>query len=225
MRVLALASVLLIAAAFGTANAQTLSGSWQKVRQGCEPGQETCGIKAKFTIQNSVGGSSSATTLQIYLSDNMTFGGGDILVHSTPVGSLASGASTSVKMDFELEVGTSASGSFLIARLQGTSVAVFANPGPIGIVLFDKLFGPGSVTINAGTRVRWMQRDDGVDHTVTSGSCAGGCESDGKFTSGHEPDFLLFLEDFLHVFTTTGTFPYFCEKHEEDMTGTIVVIP
>ncbi len=229
--VLALGAALLIAAALGTANAQDLSGSWQKMRQGCQPGQLTCQIKAKLTVQNSSGVVAPASTLQIFLSNDMTFDGGDTLLQTIAVGPVDPGATVPVKMAFDLALGISASGSFLIAVLHGNIVEVFANPGPTGIVLFDKLFGPDSVTITAGTRVRWMHRDgidemDTEEHTVTSGTCSGNvCTHDERFTSGHDPNFMLVFDEFLHVFDTVGEFPYFCEKHEEEMTGTIFVIP
>ena len=222
--VLALSAALLIAA-LGTAHAEDLSGSWQKVRQGCQPGQLTCQVKAKFTVQNLSGVVEPASTLQIFLSNDMTFDGGDTLLHTIAVGPVDPGATVPVKMDFDLDLGISASGSFLIAVLQGNNVAVFANPGPTGIVLFDKLFGPDDVTILVGTRVRWMHRDGGQDHTVTSGACPGGnCSPDGLFTSGNDPDFMAHLDEYLLVFDNVGEFPYYCEKHEEDMTGTIRVI-
>ncbi len=202
-KALGLGAALLIATAIGTADAQ-VSGSWQKVRQGCKPGQLTCRIKAKFTVQNFV----STTILRVYLSDDAVFDGADtLLITVDPIPSLGL-----VKMNMDLadptvvatNDGLSASASFLIAVADaGTQLAVFAKPGPAGVVLFDKLFGPDAVTRNAGTRVRWMHRDDGQDHTVTGGSC----------------------DEFLHVFDAVGTFPYFCEKHEADMTGTIIVVP
>ncbi len=222
--ILALIAALLIAAALETADAD-LSGSWKKVRQGCQPGQLTCQIKAKLTVQNPSGVVAPASTLQIFLSNDMTFDGGDTLLHTVAVGPVDPGATVPVKMAFDLALGVSASGSYLIAVLQGNNVAVFENPGPTGIVLFDKLFGPGDVTIVEGTRVRWMHRDGGQDHTVTSGTCSNnGCIPDGLFTSGNDPDFMAHLDEFLHVFNNTGVFPYFCEKHEADMTGTIIVI-
>jgi plastocyanin len=225
-KVLALSAALLIASALRTADAQDLSGSWQKVRQGCQPGQLTCQIKAKFTVQNSSGVVEPASTLQIFLSNDMAFGGGDTLLHTIAVGPVDPGATVPFKMVFDLAINISASGSFLIAVLQGNNVAVFANPGPTGIILFDKLFGPNNVTISVGTRVRWMHRDDGKDHTVTSGACPDGdCSPDGLFTSGNEPNTMQFLDEFLLVFNNAGVFPYFCEVHEEDMTGSITVIP
>ncbi len=186
----------------------------------------TCRIKAKFSVENSGGTVAPASTLEIYLSNDAAFGGGDTLLEAITVGPLDAGATVPVKMNLDLALGVSASGSFLIGVvLPGNHVSVFANPGPTGIVLFDKLFGPDNVTVTVGTRVRWMHRDDGDDHTVTSGTCGGGgCAADGRFTSGNDPNFMQFLEEFLLVFDTVGEFPYFCEKHEEDMTGTIIVI-
>ena len=222
----AVCAALLVATAFGTADAQALSGSWQKVRQGCEPGQPTCRIKAKFTVQNSGVTVAPASTLEIYLSADVVFDGGDTLLQAIAVGPVDPGATIPVKMALDLALGVSASGSFLIAVLNGNNVAVFANPGPTGIVLFDKLFGPDNVTITVGTRVRWMHRDAGEDHTVTSGTCdANACTPDGLFTSGNEPNFLQEFDEFLFVFNVVDVFPYFCEKHEQDMTGTIIVIP
>ena len=220
--VLALSAALLIAGALGTAHAD-LSGSWQKVRQGCQPGQLTCQIKAKFTVQNLSGVVEPASTLQVFLSNNMTVGG-DTLLQTIAVDPVDPGATVPVKMAFDLDLGVSASGSFLIAVLQGNNVAVFANPGPTGIVLFDRLFGPDNVTVSVGTRVRWMHRDAGDNHTVVSGACPGGiCSPNGLFTSGNN-DMQLF-DEFLHVFNNVGVIPYYCGVHEEKMTGTITVIP
>ena len=225
--VLALGAALLIATAIGTADAQDLSGSWQKVRQGCEPGQLTCRVKAKFTVQNSGVTVAPASTLEIYFSDDAVFDGGDALLQAIAVGPVDPGATVPVKMALDLALGISASGSFLIAVLQGNNVGVFANPGPTGIVLFDRLFGPDDVTISVGTRVRWMHRDEGREHTVTSGTCdaGGNCIPDGLFTSGNDPNTLLLFDEFLLVFDNVGEFPYFCEIHKENMTGRIIVIP
>ncbi len=252
---LGLGAALLIATAFGTADAQDLSGSWQKVRQGCKPGQLTCRIKAKFTVQNLDSTIAPTSFLGIYLSDDATFDGADTLLRQIVVDPVAPLGSNLVKMALDLADptvaatidGLSASNSFLIAVVddggnvtetnEANNVAVFANPGPPGIVLFDKLFGPDVVTIKVGTRVRWMDRDDGQDHTVTGGSCdaGGNCtidEGPAAFTSGHDPLFMTcdFInpgscDEFVHVFNAVGTFPYFCEKHEADMTGTIIVVP
>jgi len=223
---LVLCAILLATSLLQMANAQDVSGAWQKVRQGCQPGELTCQIKARFNAQNVTGVATQATTLEVYLSNDMTFDVGDSLVHSVALGAVDPGETVPVKMAFNLNLGVSASGSFLIAVDQSNSLAVYANPGPTGIILFDRSFFPNDVTISAGTRVRWLHKESGDDHTVTSGSCAGGdCSPDGLFTSGNENNALLFHDEFLHIFNNVGVFPYFCEVHGDNMTGTITVIP
>jgi hypothetical protein len=179
---LGLGSALLIAMTAGTAGAQDITGSWQKVRQACHTNQLTCGIKAKLVVSNidNINGA-AASSVAIYLSDDAIFdAASDTLLTTIAVGPLAAEETTSVKTSFQLALGISASASFIIAVTDSAgsvgeidetnNVAVFANPGPTGIVIFDKLFGPNAVTFPVGTRVRWMHRDDGTDHTVTSGS-------------------------------------------------------
>lgn len=63
-------------------------------------------------------------------------------------------------------------------------------------------FTPGSVTVQAGETVRWVNGDT-VAHTVTA--------SNGSFDSGT----LSPGEEFFHTFTETGTFSYFCRIHPE----------
>ena len=71
-------------------------------------------------------------------------------------------------------------------------------------------FTPGSVTIDAGSTVRWTKGTN--PHTVTP---------DGH-TEWSEATLDSTGETFLHTFTTPGTFPYHCEVHA-GMTGTITV--
>ena len=226
VEILTLSAALLLGSALQTASAQDVSGSWQKVRQGCQPGVLNCQIKAMFLARNETALVTPASTLQVYLSNDMLFDGGDTLVQSIPLAPIDPGASTPVKMAFNLALGFSASASFLIAVEQGNSLGVYANPGPAGIVIFDRLFNPAVVTVSVGSRVRWMHKDAGDDHTVTSGTCGGGnCTADGLFTSGPESNALLLHDEFLHVFDTPGAFPFFCEVHGDKMIGQINVIP
>jgi plastocyanin len=65
--------------------------------------------------------------------------------------------------------------------------------------------------VPAGTRVTWVNRDD-VPHTVTSAEKprrfnSGTLDTDGQFT---------------HLFTTPGTYEYFCAVHPK-MTGKVIV--
>ena len=87
----------------------------------------------------------------------------------------------------------------------------------------DFQFLPASLTIKAGTEVRWTNFGN-APHTVTSdnalfssgnlaapsgGGTYGGATSGGTFT---------------HMFATAGTFPYHCSNYPA-MTGTVTVTP
>lgn len=75
-------------------------------------------------------------------------------------------------------------------------------------------FQPAALTISTGTEVRWFNDDD-IRHTATSG-----------IPGEIDPQFMIDLDgqgtDGTFVFTTAGTYEYFCEVHES-MRGSIVV--
>ncbi len=70
-------------------------------------------------------------------------------------------------------------------------------------------FTPATVTIPAGTTVRWTNRDD-IPHTVVS---------DDKIFKSKALDT---DEQFTYTFTKPGTYSYFCSIHPK-MTAKIVV--
>ncbi len=70
-------------------------------------------------------------------------------------------------------------------------------------------FGPATLTISAGTKVTWINRDD-IPHTVVS--------DDKVFKS----PVLDTDEKFSYTFTKAGTYPYFCSIHPK-MTGKVIV--
>lgn len=70
-------------------------------------------------------------------------------------------------------------------------------------------FTPSTVTVSAGTTVRWTNRDD-IPHTVAS--------DDNTFKSNA----LDTDDEFSYTFTKPGTYSYFCSLHPK-MTGKIVV--
>jgi plastocyanin len=72
-------------------------------------------------------------------------------------------------------------------------------------------FDPPTLTIAAGTKVTWVNRDD-VPHTATSTA------KPKRFNSGT----LDTDQQFSHVFTESGTYDYFCAVHPK-MTGRIIV--
>lgn len=84
-------------------------------------------------------------------------------------------------------------------------------------------FKPGSVEIDAGTAVTWVNEDPGA-HTATSGEVEDGASSvtaepDGVFDSGQ----LATGESFEFVFDEPGTYSYFCELHPATMRGVVTV--
>jgi plastocyanin len=77
------------------------------------------------------------------------------------------------------------------------------------VVIENFSFAPATLTVKAGTKVTWINRDD-VPHTVD--------ENDKRFKSGPmDTD-----DQFSYTFSDPGTFNYFCALHPK-MTGQIIV--
>jgi plastocyanin len=70
-------------------------------------------------------------------------------------------------------------------------------------------FTPQTITVPAGTQVRWTNGDD-IPHTVVS---------EDKIVKSKALDT---GEQFTYTFTKPGTYKYFCSLHPK-MTGTVVV--
>jgi plastocyanin len=77
------------------------------------------------------------------------------------------------------------------------------------VIIENFSFAPATLTVKAGTKVTWINRDD-VPHTVN--------ENDKRFKSG-----TLDTDDqFSYTFSSPGMFSYFCALHPK-MTGQIIV--
>jgi plastocyanin len=72
-------------------------------------------------------------------------------------------------------------------------------------------FSPAELTVSPGTKVTWINHDD-VPHTATSTAKPRSFESPTLDTD----------EKFSYVFTTPGTYAYFCAVHPH-MTGQVIV--
>lgn len=89
-------------------------------------------------------------------------------------------------------------------------------------------FAPETVKVLRSTTVTWINRDNGVRHTATSGTVGDGgvpgvskakaAAPDGVF-DGDLPDVGA---EFAFTFDEAGTYAYFCEIHPS-MVGTVVV--
>ena len=77
------------------------------------------------------------------------------------------------------------------------------------VIIENFSFVPATLTVKAGTKVTWINRDD-VPHTVN--------ENDKVFKSGTmDTD-----DQFSYTFSSPGTFGYFCALHPK-MIGQIIV--
>ena len=82
---------------------------------------------------------------------------------------------------------------------------------PNAVAIDNFAFGPAAITVAAGTKVTWTNRDD-EPHTVVS------ADEPRPFKSGA----LDTGDSFSFTFDKPGTYRYFCSIHPH-MTGTIVV--
>ncbi|MEO8208592.1 MAG: plastocyanin/azurin family copper-binding protein [Chloroflexota bacterium] len=80
--------------------------------------------------------------------------------------------------------------------------------------------GGSSLTIAIGDEVTWIGSGD--PHTVTSGAPGA---LDNRFSDQPaSAGFLMSGDTFTATFSSSGTFPYFCEVHPEEMSGVIRVV-
>ena len=82
---------------------------------------------------------------------------------------------------------------------------------PHQVVIDNFAFQPAELTVSAGTKVTWINRDD-VPHTATSTAKPRAFDSHALDTD----------EQFSYVFTTSGTYEYFCAVHPH-MIGKVIV--
>jgi plastocyanin len=100
---------------------------------------------------------------------------------------------------------------YSFVALASTSLPAVEPPQETNTVVIDNFsFIPQTLTVPAGTKVTWINRDD-VPHTVVS--------VDKQFKS-HPLDT---DEKFSRVFNNPGTNDYFCSIHSH-MTGKIIVV-
>jgi plastocyanin len=105
-----------------------------------------------------------------------------------------------------------------------------APPGSVTVTIQDFSFAPQSISVKAGTTVRWSNRGPSAHNTTSDASLwnsgslvapttGGGGYGDGG-TRGASFDF---------TFTEPGTYPYHCNLHPvssyPNFTGTVIVTP
>jgi plastocyanin len=82
-------------------------------------------------------------------------------------------------------------------------------PGINEVWIQGMAFNPATITVNAGTTIKWTNKDN-ISHTVSSNT--------GAFESGT----LGNGQSFSFKFEVTGNYPYYCKVHPT-MTATVVV--
>jgi plastocyanin len=99
-----------------------------------------------------------------------------------------------------------------VSRASDAAPATPASPTAKPEVSIDNFtYNPQALTVSAGTKVTWINRDD-LPHTVTSSVKPRLLDSPSLDTD----------ESFAHVFNTPGTYEYYCTVHPK-MTGKIIV--
>jgi len=99
-----------------------------------------------------------------------------------------------------------------VANLMLSPVNLLADDGgtnSVEVTIDNFSFTPPTLTVSAGTKVIWVNKDD-VPHTVTSDDKLFGSralDTDDKFS---------------FTFQTPGTYSYYCSVHPK-MTGKVVV--
>ncbi|MDS0301381.1 plastocyanin/azurin family copper-binding protein [Halogeometricum sp. S1BR25-6] len=126
------------------------------------------------------------------------------------------------------------SGSALLAT---ATAGCSSNSNPDGTTRVsmneDFAFDPKTLTVSAGTTVRWVNDSD-VGHTVTAYGdripteavyfASGGFESERAARNDVSGGLLATGDTYEHTFDVTGTYEYVCIPHEgSGMTGTITV--
>lgn len=133
---------------------------------------------------------------------------------------------------FYVNVHTSANtGGEIRAQLERprTLLPIAARSGGLGsgdVAVYPATFYPRTLTVRAGTTVRWF--DQGTIHTVTSDATRPDgtrlFNSDAVYPEGIRPG-----QEYAVTFADPGTYPYFCQLHGAPggvgHSGTIVVTP
>ncbi len=89
------------------------------------------------------------------------------------------------------------------------------NPPENEVWMQNTSFNPKNKTIAVGTTITWVNKD-AANHTVTSGTPG---NPDGLFDSGT----IGSGGTYTHTFNTQGSFNYYCQIHQDIMTGSITV--
>lgn len=108
----------------------------------------------------------------------------------------------------------------LVAAAAALGAALAGTPGPLGagpaqeVAIQTFQFQPSRLEVNAGSTVRWTNRDD-IEHIVTSGTPE---QRSGMFRTSLDGKGKAMNV----TFAKAGNYNYFCDRHQS-MRGEIVV--
>lgn len=120
----------------------------------------------------------------------------------------------------------------IAAGMAALGLNVIARPARAGaaakVSMNDELkFTPATITVHVGDAVEWHNASQLV-HTVTADPALAATSSSTQLPAGATPFNSGNLQPggtFRHIFTTSGTYKYFCIPHEAaGMTGEVVVV-
>jgi plastocyanin len=107
--------------------------------------------------------------------------------------------------------GTAGFATALLGAAREAHAADAPAPTANTITIDNFSFAPATLTVAAGTTVKWINHDD-IPHTVVSDASPRVFKSSPLDTD----------DAFSYTFTQPGTFKYFCSMHSH-MTGTVIV--
>jgi amicyanin len=121
----------------------------------------------------------------------------------------------------EAESGTRTANARLASdsTASGSTAVKFASPTQqpttVEVDIVDFAYSPATLTVKAGTTVKWTNRDS-APHDVVA-----------RQSSPNAPDSNLLSkgETYSFTFNVPGTYEYFCTPHASFMDGTVVVTP
>lgn len=97
----------------------------------------------------------------------------------------------------------------------GSSNPTSSTPAANQVVMQNTAFSPSSLTVTAGTTVKWTN-NDAMTHTVSAGTPSAPST---MFDSGN----MGMGATYQFTFNTKGTFQYYCKIHPTIMQATITV--
>lgn len=108
-----------------------LIGSWQSLTQTCKGAEakRKCKLRGTFRVENQGNQTAPSTSLQFYLSSDSFFDDSDTWLNTSTTSKLKPGRTKKRNLKIQLPTGSTASGQFIIAVLDGNNTVSESNEG------------------------------------------------------------------------------------------------